>query len=91
MWLGPPFSRLAAGRLISGGEELAMSRMTPPAELLMKIAPNGLCDDCIRDRVPINTRPALQAIMSELRPPHFSRSTGECAGCNQVTEVTKQL
>ena len=68
-----------------------MPRMIPPAKLLAKVAPNGMCDDCIRDRAPINARVHLQAMISDLKPPYFSRSTGECVGCNQMTEVTKHL
>jgi hypothetical protein len=68
-----------------------MPRAIAPAELLQSIVPSGLCDDCIRDRVPIGARLRLPALISELKPPHFERATGECAGCNKLLVVTRAL
>jgi hypothetical protein len=57
-------------------------------DLLVAIAPDGLCDECIRDRMPISSRPQISRLISELKPTHFDRMEGECSACCEVQQVT---
>jgi hypothetical protein len=68
-----------------------MPRRFELTEFLPAIAPNALCDDCIGDRVPIWARPELPRMMSELTPPHFERSTGECSACGGTDQVNRYV
>lgn len=68
-----------------------MPRSFQLTDFLPSIAPNALCDDCIRDRVPIRARQELPRMISELAPPGFERSTGECSACTEVRDVTRYV
>ena len=55
--------------------------------LLKEVSPAPMCYECIRDRVPLNSRGELRGQLSELASP-FHHSTGECSSCGQLKEVT---
>ena len=67
-------------------------RMRPEFQIrdtLQLLAPDGMCDDCIADRVPIAERPRVQKLIDNLQPPQFERVTGECIACQQMNEVIR--
>jgi hypothetical protein len=68
-----------------------MPRSFELTDYLPWIAPNALCDDCIRDRVPIWARAQIPRMMSELTPPNFERSMGECSACGGAHQVTRHI
>lgn len=68
-----------------------MPRIFDLTELLPSVAPNALCDDCIRDRVPTWAQTELPRMMSKLPPHVFERFTGECSACFETRGVTRYV
>lgn len=60
-------------------------------DLLVAVAPGALCQECIGDRVPILWSRRVAAMVEDLKPPHFERSTGECVGCRQRKPVIRHV
>ena len=58
--------------------------------LLSEIAPQAICADCIRDRMPISQRPLIQGLIDNLEATTFEHSQGECVACSRTVSVIRQ-
>ena len=94
LWVAAGSGALPAdlvARLPRSGVSVAMP-MRPELQIrdtLQMLAPDGMCDGCIADRVPLSFRPPLKQLIDHLQPPQFERATGECIACQQVSEVIR--
>jgi hypothetical protein len=60
-------------------------------QLISDIAPDALCYECIRDRVPLAQRGLTQILMNNLRSPTFEQSRDECVACRQMKQVIRHV
>ena len=58
-------------------------------DALKSIAPEGMCGECIGDRLPLTDHQLAHALIDDLQPPQFERVTGECIGCRQVKQLIR--
>jgi len=56
---------------------------------LLEIAPQAICADCIRDRMPISQRPLIQGLIDNLEATTFEHSQGECVACSRPASVIR--
>ena len=59
-------------------------------QFLSEIAPQAVCVDCIRDRMPISQRPLIQGLIDNLEATTFEHSQGECVACSRTVSVIRQ-
>ncbi|MAI88880.1 MAG: hypothetical protein CBB65_00175 [Hyphomonadaceae bacterium TMED5] len=61
------------------------------AELLEKVRPDTLCDDCIATKLKITPRQHANHKTRELaKSPHFQRIKAECSSCGSLKLVSSR-